>query len=57
VQWLDEQNRLKQLPITITYSYWDGRGHRKDVTMQQGNTIESFLRSVAKVGPMLDICC
>ena len=29
-------------PITVTYSYWDGRGHRKQVTMKQGNTIESF---------------
>jgi protein FAM50 len=52
-KWMAEQSRLKEIPINITYSYWDGRGHRKDVEMQQGNTIETFLRAVSQEFPEL----
>lgn len=30
-QWLAEQERIKNETIEITYSYWDGSGHRKTV--------------------------
>lgn len=30
-QWLAEQERIKNEVIEITYSYWDGSGHRKTV--------------------------
>ncbi|CAG8479578.1 8736_t:CDS:10 [Ambispora gerdemannii] len=29
--------------ISITYSYWDGTGHRKTVTCKKGDTIGNFL--------------
>jgi protein FAM50 len=28
-QYLEEQDRIKEQPIEVTYSYWDGAGHRK----------------------------
>ena len=29
--------------IQVTYSYWDGTGHRKTVTCKKGDTITQFL--------------
>ncbi|CAJ0927822.1 16077_t:CDS:2 [Entrophospora sp. SA101] len=29
--------------INITYSYWDGTGHRKTVTCKKGDSISAFL--------------
>lgn len=33
VEWLEKQDQLKNEDIEITYSYWDGSGHRKTVTV------------------------
>jgi protein FAM50 len=30
-EWLAQQERIKAEVIEITYSYWDGSGHRKTV--------------------------
>jgi protein FAM50 len=35
-KWLAEQERIKQEVIEVTYSYWDGTGHRKAVEVSQG---------------------
>ncbi|KAL0946662.1 hypothetical protein HGRIS_012852 [Hohenbuehelia grisea] len=32
-EWLRRQEEMKQEDIEITYSYWDGSGHRKSVTV------------------------
>lgn len=32
-EWLQKQARMKEEEIEITYSYWDGSGHRKSVTV------------------------
>ena len=32
-EWLEKQEQLKQEDIEITYSYWDGSGHRKSVVV------------------------
>ncbi|KAJ2899569.1 hypothetical protein IWW38_000919 [Coemansia aciculifera] len=42
-QWLESQEAIKQEPITITYSYWDGSGHRRQVRCRKGDTIAQFL--------------
>ena len=34
-EWLRKQEELKKEEIEITYSYWDGSGHRKSVTVRQ----------------------
>ncbi|KAI5478519.1 hypothetical protein MNV49_005048 [Pseudohyphozyma bogoriensis] len=42
-QWLQMQEDMKKEDIEITYSYWDGSGHRKVVTCKKGDTIAQFL--------------
>ena len=43
-QWEQRQRKLKEETVEITYSYWDGSGHRKSVNMKKGNTIYQFLQ-------------
>ncbi|KAL4591664.1 hypothetical protein LXL04_004634 [Taraxacum kok-saghyz] len=45
-QWLREQEQIKNEALEITYSYWDGAGHRRVMQVRKGDTIEEFLRSV-----------
>ncbi|KAL4067906.1 XAP5, circadian clock regulator-domain-containing protein [Scleroderma yunnanense] len=42
-EWLRKQEDLKTEDIEITYSYWDGNGHRKSVVCKKGDTISTFL--------------
>lgn len=44
--WHNEQAAAKAEPVTITYSYWDGRGHRRTLTCPKGTTIGKFLALV-----------
>ncbi|KYR01473.1 hypothetical protein DLAC_01460 [Tieghemostelium lacteum] len=46
--WKEEQERIKNETIEITYSYWDGSGHRRTLTCTKGTTIEKFLEQVRK---------
>ena len=32
-EWIKKQEEMKNEEIEITYSYWDGSGHRKSVTV------------------------
>lgn len=43
-EWVAQQTTLKDQEIPITFSYWDGSGHRRSVTMKKGNTIYQFLQ-------------
>lgn len=45
-QWFIEQERIKNETLEITYSYWDGTGHRRVIIVRKGDTIGEFLRSV-----------
>mmetsp|Transcript_10483 Transcript_10483/g.26865 ORF Transcript_10483/g.26865 Transcript_10483/m.26865 type:complete len:328 (-) Transcript_10483:353-1336(-) len=45
-EWEEKQDVVKQERLEITYSYWDGSGHRKKVEVLKGDTIETFLRKV-----------
>ncbi|KAJ7545046.1 hypothetical protein O6H91_09G104200 [Diphasiastrum complanatum] len=38
-QWLSEQERVKNEPLEITYSYWDGAGHRRVIQVIFVNTL------------------
>lgn len=42
-EWVEKQAKLKNEDIEITFSYWDGSGHRRSVTMKKGSTIYEFL--------------
>lgn len=35
-QWAQQQQKLKDEEIEITFSYWDGSGHRKTVRVKKG---------------------
>lgn len=35
-EWARKQNALKEEEIEITFSYWDGSGHRRGVVMKKG---------------------
>lgn len=49
-EWLRKQEELKTEDIEITYSYWDGSGHRKTVTVSlicaSGNDLRFLCRAV-----------
>ena len=47
-EWRAEQDRLKQQPINITYSYWDGSGHRRRIAIERGSTVGHFLERVRR---------
>ncbi|KAI4367709.1 hypothetical protein MLD38_023418 [Melastoma candidum] len=41
--WLREQEHIRNEPLEITYSYWDGTGHRR---LHKGDSIGEFLHAV-----------
>lgn len=44
VEWERKQQATKNEEIEITFSYWDGSGHRRAVVMRKGNSIYQFLQ-------------
>mmetsp|Transcript_26893 Transcript_26893/g.42174 ORF Transcript_26893/g.42174 Transcript_26893/m.42174 type:complete len:373 (-) Transcript_26893:57-1175(-) len=45
-EWLDRQAAMKEEVLEITYSYWDGTGHRRTVHCKKGDTVAKFLELV-----------
>uniref|UniRef100_A0A1B0CQ99 Protein FAM50 homolog n=1 Tax=Lutzomyia longipalpis TaxID=7200 RepID=A0A1B0CQ99_LUTLO len=43
-EWVAQQATTKDQEITITFSYWDGSGHRRSVVMKKGHSIYQFLQ-------------
>ncbi|XP_044746228.1 protein FAM50 homolog [Coccinella septempunctata] len=43
-QWVEQQKKLKEEDIDVTFSYWDGSGHRRTVRVKKGNSIYQFLQ-------------
>ncbi|XP_072027216.1 protein FAM50A-like [Amphiura filiformis] len=43
-EWRAKQETIKNEEIEITYSYWDGSGHRRNVKMKKGDTVQKFLQ-------------
>lgn len=46
LEWVMTQASLKDEPITVTFSYWDGSGHRRNVTLKKGNCNSFTLNSI-----------
>lgn len=44
--WLRKQDAIKNEIVRITYSFWDGTGHRKLINCKKGTTIAHFLTIV-----------
>jgi len=43
-EWTELQKRVKLEPVEITFSYWDGRGHRRSLSVPKGASIADFVR-------------
>ncbi|XP_045731980.1 protein FAM50A-like [Mirounga angustirostris] len=48
-EWEAKQEKIKSEEIEITFSYWDGSGHRRTVKMKKGNTMQQFLQKVLEI--------
>ncbi|KYO34443.1 protein FAM50A isoform B [Alligator mississippiensis] len=48
-EWEAKQEKIKNEEIEITFSYWDGSGHRRTVKMKKGNTIQQFLQKALEI--------
>lgn len=48
-EWSEKQSKLKNEDIEITFSYWDGSGHRRAVLMKKGNSIYQFLQKALEL--------
>ncbi|KAE9361059.1 hypothetical protein PF008_g1419 [Phytophthora fragariae] len=46
VEWEAEQERIKNENVAVTYSYWDGSGHRREITIPKKTTIGKYLELV-----------
>jgi len=42
-EWMEKQVSIKEEEIRITYSYWDGSGHRRDIVVKKGFSVQLFL--------------
>ena len=47
-EWIENQNKIKKELLELIYSYWDGSGHRRNVTVQKGDSISQFLDKVRR---------
>ncbi|XP_070557900.1 protein FAM50A-like [Ptychodera flava] len=48
-EWVAKQEKLKNEDVEITFSYWDGSGHRRSVQMKKGSTIQYFLQKAVEM--------
>ena len=47
-EWQQEQDKKKAEKLEITFSYWDGSGHRRSVTCTKGTNVGQFLEICRK---------
>lgn len=47
-EWQAEQLQIKSEMIQVTYSYWDGSGHRRNITVPKGTRIDQFLEKARR---------
>ena len=45
-EWEAKQERIKRERLEVTYSYWDGSGHRREIVIPKGTTVGKFLEWV-----------
>lgn len=48
-EWARKQNALKEEEIEITFSYWDGSGHRRSVVMKKGKYFNKLFTYVCSI--------
>lgn len=51
-EWNEQQAKIKAQPLDVTYSYFNGSGHRRRITIKKGDSIGTFLKAVIEqLGP------
>eukprot|EP00743_Colponemidia_sp_Colp-15_P002523 GILK01002735.1.p1 GENE.GILK01002735.1~~GILK01002735.1.p1 ORF type:complete len:288 (-),score=74.18 GILK01002735.1:206-1069(-) len=48
-EYKEEQERVKNEMVEVTYSYWDGSGHRRSILVKKGTTIGHFLEACRRM--------
>ncbi|XP_016022187.1 protein FAM50B [Rousettus aegyptiacus] len=43
-EWEAKREQVKREEIEVTFSYWDGSGHRRMVRIHKGGTVQQFLK-------------
>ncbi|XP_057556510.1 protein FAM50B [Hippopotamus amphibius kiboko] len=43
-EWEARRERVKREEVEVTFSYWDGCGHRRAARIPKGSTVQQFLR-------------
>ncbi|EHB08427.1 Protein FAM50B [Heterocephalus glaber] len=43
-EWEAKREQVKSEEMELTFSYWDGSGHRRTVRMSKGSTVQQFLK-------------
>lgn len=47
-EWKAAQGVIKEQPLRVAYSYYDGTGHRRNAMMKKGDSVATFLHQVQK---------
>lgn len=50
-EWIRDQESIKNENVEVTFSYWDGSGHRRSCTIHKGASVGDFLEKVRQ-----DLC-
>lgn len=45
-EWEAHCEKVKLEEVEVTFSYWDGSGHRRTALVRKGSTVQQFLKSV-----------
>jgi len=45
-EYISIQEKIKEEKLEVTFSYWDGSGHRRDIVVSKGTSIGRFLELV-----------
>ena len=43
-EWEARRDKVKREEMEVTFSYWDGSGHRRTVRIHKGGTVQQFLK-------------
>ncbi|XP_003417909.1 protein FAM50B [Loxodonta africana] len=43
-EWEAQREKVKSEEMEVTFSYWDGSGHRRTVRVNKGSTVQQFLK-------------
>ena len=50
-EWIEDQEKVKKEQLSVTFSFWDGTGHRRSCTIHKGASVGEFLEKVRQ-----DLC-